>query len=1204
MLNRNARAWFFVVCALLCPLQAAAIDSASASYRNTRSTVDSTGRRKTSTHYRLDGAVGQISVSTAASALYTKRDGFLGIEYYPERVTGVWGSSGTAAGTVYLQWVAPGDDGVDVSSAGAFIVRYSSIAAQSPAISDAWFNAATNVTPAPPVPAVEGTLTTMTVTGLTPGVTYYFAVKAAERDGLRSVLSAGATVQSNATFSGCAVTERVGAGQEYATIQSAVNAIPNPLTGYSCVVIEDGATYPEQVTVQNFTMAGSSMSIFADPSTHLTPVVGPAQATSTAAFVIANSSVNLFGVNVLISQNIPYGVWSSSAYVQISSVNVSTSGSSGIYTAGVRISSWTTVSYSSVAVTNAHGLWLATGSNDVVSYSTFAANNASFDALYVNGGSASTFTVVLASNPAGTAAYLDASSQYNTISLSTMASHSGPGLQLNGASNNTITQSYIVSASSNAAWLTAYAGGNMISQSTMTSNAANVYAGYINQGTGNTITYSYMSNPSGGASRIDFGSSGNTISWSTMTSASSNNPALSFNNIASPNTITHSYVANTLGTGVEIGLGAGTSNVTISWSTMTSAVAGYYGLQFDGATSNQITNSYIANPSGSALELDTNAGYNTISLSSIASDTASYAALIFVSGSNNTITQSYIANPLGVAANFTANVNTISQSTITSSSSGSSAVFVAGSSNTISGDYIQGNTAVYVAGSTGTVIGGSVLVATNTFGTALQMANGSYNLTLSSSVLVAPSAGNAVYLNAGNGGLIVLSTNTLSGAAYGVFVATPAASAQIWITSNTILPSLSTTQNTYGLYMDGLTGGATVENNGFYYRASGSASGQTAYAMYFQSSVGLYIDHNRINDPGMITAGSFTAADFVGVTNSAFKFNDVNVVGTGLPSASVYLLQLTASTLTVRDDIFFSSISFSVSGSSATLYLSANSGINSDYNDYFSSNAFNTFVWGSTSAQFQAGVGWLGTDPDSISGNPLWYNPAAGAEDFHPLSMAGRCNNYGNNYAVTAACTYTPDGADSPTIDAGDPAEAAGLVALEPTPNGSTANQGSTGETNEASKSPTILSVTLSSSSYDFGTINLAVANSTVSVSSVVVTNSGNVTETYQLSAATVTAGSVWVLGQTAANETPVLQGLFNSVQPAPSAFNTAASSTMTVTGQLSGGSGGRYAGNLNGAVTPVRSAVGLWYMLTAPTSTIYQNVQQKIRVTVTATTP
>ena len=196
MLYRIARALLIVACAILYPLQAAAVDSASASFRNTRSSVDSAGRRKTSASYRADDAVGEISAPAGASASYSKRDGFEGIEFYPGRVTGMYSSTGATVGTVYLQWLAPGNDGYESDTAGAFIVRYSSVVTQSPAISDAMFNVATSVTPPPPAPGSNGTLMTLTVTGLTPGVTYYFAIKAAERDGLLSVLSAGTTSQA------------------------------------------------------------------------------------------------------------------------------------------------------------------------------------------------------------------------------------------------------------------------------------------------------------------------------------------------------------------------------------------------------------------------------------------------------------------------------------------------------------------------------------------------------------------------------------------------------------------------------------------------------------------------------------------------------------------------------------------------------------------------------------------------------------------------------------------------------------------------------------------------------------------------------------------------------------------------------------------------------------------------------------------------
>ena len=145
MYIRKARALLFLAGALLYPLQTAALTSGGPDYSNARSSPASAGHRKTSTDYRLDGEAGGMCVPTAASTDYLIRDGLMGIEYYPGRATGVWGSTGTALGSVYLQWIAPGNDGYENSTAGAFIVRYSSIAANSPALSDANFNAAANV---------------------------------------------------------------------------------------------------------------------------------------------------------------------------------------------------------------------------------------------------------------------------------------------------------------------------------------------------------------------------------------------------------------------------------------------------------------------------------------------------------------------------------------------------------------------------------------------------------------------------------------------------------------------------------------------------------------------------------------------------------------------------------------------------------------------------------------------------------------------------------------------------------------------------------------------------------------------------------------------------------------------------------------------------------------------------------------------------
>jgi len=172
---------------------ALALDSASASYRNTRSTVDVAGRRKTSPSYRGDGAVGQISINAGASPSYSKRDGFEGVEYYPGKIVDLWGSSTAVIGGVYLQWTAHGDDGEDAGTkVRGYVVKYSTDPAQSPAASDANFNAAPSLPP--PAPLLRGSLQTVVYNGLTAAGTYYFAVKSIEADGLRSVISNGATV--------------------------------------------------------------------------------------------------------------------------------------------------------------------------------------------------------------------------------------------------------------------------------------------------------------------------------------------------------------------------------------------------------------------------------------------------------------------------------------------------------------------------------------------------------------------------------------------------------------------------------------------------------------------------------------------------------------------------------------------------------------------------------------------------------------------------------------------------------------------------------------------------------------------------------------------------------------------------------------------------------------------------------------------------
>jgi hypothetical protein len=618
------------------------------------------------------------------------------------------------------------------------------------------------------------------VTSTGPGAsTNRVAFVAADYAGNVSTASYVVLVDTAAAYPGCAVTRNVGAGQAYATISAGVAALPATLTGHSCVVVRDAATYNEQVTVEGFTNNGSSISIFTDPAAGAWALVDP-PAASTAAFRIANASVNVMGLDIRVDQNIPYGVWASSAYVQISSVNISTSGSLGIYTAGVRISSWSAIGYSSVTAWNAHGLWLDGSTMTAVSYSTFQAKNLAFYALYVNGASSNTFTVVVASNTAGYAAYLNAGAKYNTISQSSMTSNraSYAALYLTQASSNTITRSYMTNVSGHGAHLDTNATYNTISQSTMTTNNTTRSALYLGGAAYNTITQSYIANPLYIGAHLDSNADYNTISQSTMTCGGAGNYALQLAGLpgASYNTITQSYMINLAGGGAS--MAAYPKFNTISQSTMVSGAAGYGALWLYGASSNTFSQSYITNPTGHGAVLDSNSQYNKIIQSTVTSNTANKYALSLTGVTYNTITQSYIANPAGDGAYLTANANynTISQSTMTSAAAGYRALYITGSSsNTILDSYVQGSTAVYVSGSTGTVIGGTVFVATNTAGSALALADGSVNLTIATSTLIAPSLGRGLALNPGNVGVVALGSVTFSGAARGIEVSTQGA---------------------------------------------------------------------------------------------------------------------------------------------------------------------------------------------------------------------------------------------------------------------------------------------------------------------------------------------------------------------------------------------------------------------------------------------
>ena len=128
------------------------------------------------------------------------------------------------------------------------------------------------------------------------------------------------------------------------------------------------------------------------------------------------------------------------------------------------------------------------------------------------------------------------------------------------------------------------------------------------------------------------------------------------------------------------------------------------------------------------------------------------------------------------------------------------------------------------------------------------------------------------------------------------------------------------------------------------------------------------------------------------------------------------------------------------------------------------------------------------------------------------------------------------------------------------------------------------------------------VITSTVSTSSMVIVNVGELPATFVLSAATATVGgSLWSLAVTRDIEVAVLQAVWNSGPPAPPA--TAFTTFLTTRPAASGGPGGDYAGDQNGFVVPTGQQRTLWFRFFAPTSTSVRT-KETIQVTVQAVKP
>lgn len=134
---------------------------------------------------------------------------------------------------------------------------------------------------------------------------------------------------------------------------------------------------------------------------------------------------------------------------------------------------------------------------------------------------------------------------------------------------------------------------------------------------------------------------------------------------------------------------------------------------------------------------------------------------------------------------------------------------------------------------------------------------------------------------------------------------------------------------------------------------------------------------------------------------------------------------------------------------------------------------------------------------------------------------------------------------------------------------------------------PSILTLNL-------GTLDPGVDQSTVSTTVFYVRNAGNVPATFNVWGST-TQGS-WTLGTAPDYETPVLQGLFNSVQPPHASFDD------PITASTSTAQAGVYDGDQTGVAVPAGESRIIWFRLRLPTSTTTGT--QRLRVDLRPTYP
>ncbi len=452
-------------------------------------------------------------------------------------------------------------------------------------------------------------------------------------------------------------------------IQNAVNAIGGgPLASDYCIFLATGA-YIEAVTVQKIATGGFRIVI----STYNPGVAGNTQVTplfGNAAFTLINDSVTLNGMTIYPSATGPqYGITSSSANVVISSVIVNEQAGSTFGSGAIVISSYTTITLSSMTASTVTSLDI-NGSSNTISQSTFTSTSGNYAVL------------------------LNPGSNDNVLQQSVF-SIVGSGAAAIAGSSNTFSQDIFTnnSVGFTTVQLLPTASSNTIRLSSLT-NVAGTVISFIGGASANNLGPAIISNGGGGLGVDIDGSPGNSLTGLKVTCGAGGGPALivqngshltsvqtsTFNAIGaaatvsltgvSSVTITQSSIGN-FGTGSALavgGLGASYNAVSLTTMTATGPSAALVINFVDGHET--FVQDYMSNQSGlaGAVQILGNSSSETITQSRIAANAINFPALYMQGVANNAIIQTIVTNALSTAAwlDTNANGNTIQQSTFTS----------------------------------------------------------------------------------------------------------------------------------------------------------------------------------------------------------------------------------------------------------------------------------------------------------------------------------------------------------------------------------------------------------------------------------------------------------------------------------------------------------------------------------------------------------